>query len=559
VGLTMAKLDEQLTLYNVVELPGDRDEVGAVTALAGDWSWGSSTTPAVVAWLESIGRHNPADRHPWLLGEGTRLANAHRLGMITEDDHAAAVAALVGRFRWLLANRDPVRAESRGEVADALAFAVAKAEGMTQEQAVADWAYWEQRVGAGLHFDTSPGTAADPEDPYAAVRARFPRHDLAALVSPDRPPREWVVECLVPEGASVAVVGPAGSGKSLLLQAIMLAVARGDPTFADLAVASRRVCLIDRENTEDDHAERWAALGVTPENAADLDDLVLILLPPLSGLDTATGGLELAAVLDAYGIGRGDVVVLDSLQRVVDGPENDSDTLRAYYRHTAEPLKRRGVTVVRTDNTGKDAEKGARGTSGKRDDVDVELLVSLDAGHPGRMRIRPGKVRLGGVRPVILDREVDDDGRLTFTSRGDPFRVQVEDAHRLLRALDVPLDAGQRKAAEAIRESGHAVAREPLRTAIRERKLLFTASETAPDTDGAPPPGQHADARADTSRRTGGAPAQITGSERENRAEPLRRTDRARTDDAHGRGAPPLALSIERRTRGALDRESSAS
>jgi hypothetical protein len=79
--------------------------------------------------------------------------------------------------------------------------------------------------------------------------------------------------------------------------------------------------------------------------------------------------------------------VLDSFQRVTSGPENDSDTIRAYYLHTGIRLKRRGITVIRTDNTGKDINAGARGSSGKRDDLDVELILTPDTAHPEPPRV----------------------------------------------------------------------------------------------------------------------------------------------------------------------------
>ena len=106
---------------------------------------------------------------------------------------------------------------------------------------------------------------------------------------------------------------------------------------------------------------------------------MLLHLPPLTPLDTAGGGLDLLALCDVYGIDSGDVIVLDSLQRVTSGPENDADTARALDRHTGQPLKRRGVAVVRSDNLGKQADRGARGSAGKRDDVAVEWRMTRDS------------------------------------------------------------------------------------------------------------------------------------------------------------------------------------
>jgi archaellum biogenesis ATPase FlaH len=337
-------------------------------------------------------------------------------------------------------------------------------------------------LDTGMCVDVDTGEVVDRPDAevLSKTRDRFPRLDLAALLKADRPAREWVVDGLIPAGASVALVAPAGQGKSLLLLAMMLGIARGDATFAALTIAPRRVLLVDMENTEDDLADRIRALGVTDENVHELFNLVPIHLPPLPPLDTPQGAQDLAAILDAYDVRAGDVVVLDSLQRVIAGAENDSDTMRAFYRHTAVMLKRRGVTVVRTDNTGKDTDKGARGTSGKRDDVDVELILKADAQKVGRLYLKPGKVRLPGIRSLIVQQEVDHDGLLTYSTTGDPFRAAVAEAVAVLDDLGLPDQLAQRPGSEAIKRAGHKVSREVLRTAIGQRQRRATTLPRTP-------------------------------------------------------------------------------
>jgi transposase-like protein len=54
------------------------------------------------------------------------------------------------------------------------------------------------------------------------------------------------------------------------------------------------------------------------------------------------------------------LVVFDSYARVVAGPENYADTIRAYYRHTGFVLKRHRVTSVRLDNSGKNPNAGGK-------------------------------------------------------------------------------------------------------------------------------------------------------------------------------------------------------
>jgi len=297
---------------------------------------------------------------------------------------------------------------------------------------------------------------SDPE----RVRARFPRLDLAALVDPDRPVREWVVEGLFPASTSVSVVGPAGRGKSLLLLAACVAIARGDSTFAGLAVTHRRVLYVDMENPEDDLAERLTALGLTPENVGELSDLILFHLPPLSPLDAALGGIEVAAVAEAYGLGPGDVVVLDSTQRVISGKENDADTMRDYYRHTGLPLKRRGLTVIRTDNTGKDTERGARGSSGKRDDVELEWLIVPDPKDPTVFTLKQGKARLGGARDglTLARRTVFD--VLQFVPAKSSYAERLAEVRDLFERLDLPYDVSKRAAWEAVGEAKEEAERE---------------------------------------------------------------------------------------------------
>ncbi|PFG40606.1 AAA domain-containing protein [Georgenia soli] len=320
--------------------------------------------------------------------------------------------------------------------------------------------------------------AVEADEPSSAdvngVRERFARLDLYQLLDPNRPEREWVVHDLVPAGTAVAIVAPAGVGKSLLLLAMALDIARGKPDFAGLVIPqARRVLIVDMENTADDYAERLSSLGITRDNVADLDDrFVLIDLPPLAALDTAEGGRELMSILDAYDIGPGDVVVLDSFQRVTEGKENDSDTARAFYRHTGAVLKKRGVTVVRTDNTGKDAEKGARGTSSKRDDVDLELLLTRDADDPGRLYLKPGKSRLAGIASLTLTQGHDEDGWLIYTASSNPWRAKVDHALQVLAGLDLPSDASQRDTEKAVKGAGHKVPRAALREALKLRREL---------------------------------------------------------------------------------------
>ncbi|MDE0775925.1 MAG: AAA family ATPase [Nocardioides sp.] len=314
-------------------------------------------------------------------------------------------------------------------------------------------------------FDDLPPLEAGSETPTLdGALGRFPRLSLADLLNPERPAREYVVEPFVAAGTSVALVAPAGHRKSLLLLGMSVAVARGEPEFAGMAIPrARRVFYVDMENTEDDLRDRLLSFGVTPGD--DLARLTLISLPSMDPLDTAKGGAELLAALDAYGLEPGDLVALDSYQRVTQAGENDSDTTRGYYRHTGVHLKARGLTVVRTDNTGKDVKRGARGSSGKRDDVDVEYLVESTG---AQMEITVGKARQRGVDRLLLT-VTTDDGRTSFRTQSGVS--PVEECVRAMDQLGLPADVSQRRAeAELAENTTHEFARKTVREAWNRRR-----------------------------------------------------------------------------------------
>jgi hypothetical protein len=338
----------------------------------------------------------------------------------------------------------------------------------------------EAKVGKDAADHIAAGFGLDDlvvmeSEAHQAARERFPRLDIAALLRAERPAREWLWWRLIPVGAAVALVAPAGTGKSLLVLGLMVAVARGDRAFAGLRITNRRVFLVDMENTEDDLAERFRDLGVDAGEVAKLDNLVFIHLPKMAALDTLEGGRELEAALDAYDIRAGDVVVLDSTQRVLAGKENDSDTIRAYYLCTGVTLKRRGITVIRTDNTGKDLDRGARGTSGKRDDVDVELFMTVDS---GKISIKPGKIRLPDVESITIEKQIADDGRIYYDTAHDPYRAKINDAIAALDRHQIPLDTGMARCYDLLKGLGEEITRDALRAAIKERRYLAKTAQT---------------------------------------------------------------------------------
>lgn len=282
-------------------------------------------------------------------------------------------------------------------------------------QSIAQRAYAEQAQVAAVE-------AARP-----AIE-RFPLLDISVL-DPNRPPRRWLLEGVVPEGDSVSIVAPGGTGKSLFSLALTIAAVRGQTEFVGKRIAfptGGKVLYIDMENSEDDWAERLASLGVTLDEARSFWGVSFfpLSLPALAGLDTESGAKQLREILDAYGFGPGDLVILDSMQRVTEGPENDADTFRNLYNYTAVELKRRGLTVLRTDNTG--WEKGrVRGSSSKRDDVAYSWYLEPISEGSEVFTLTNAKTRAATASGTVRFRRATDHstGLLSF----EPVLVSVEE------------------------------------------------------------------------------------------------------------------------------------
>jgi hypothetical protein len=312
----------------------------------------------------------------------------------------------------------------------------------------------------------------------AALRARYgtPTDDgrARATVDPfidwpdfwakDRRDAEWLLEPLLAYGRAHAFWARHKTGKSLLFLWMAVELVR---RHLDVTVI-----YLDYEMGEDDLYERLEDMGYGP--TSDLARLRYALLPTLPPLDTAAGATELLGIIDtelAARPGAHVVVLIDTTGRAVAGEENSADTIRNYHRHTGLALKARGITVGRADHAGKDDNRGQRGSSAKGDDVDVVWHVT--PGDDGLI-LKRDAARMGWI-PERVGLERRDDP-LRFVVTEDAWPAGTKEVADLLDELDVPLDAGDRKAGEALRNAGHHAANTVLRAALRWRRLEHAGS-----------------------------------------------------------------------------------
>lgn len=284
-----------------------------------------------------------------------------------------------------------------------------------------------------------------------------------AFWSDDYPADGYLAEPIILRGRQVAIYAPAGAGKSVLLLDIVAAGATGRPMLGRSPVEPFRTLYVDQEMTPADLRQRLDVLGYGPE--VDLSNLIYFQLGDFPPLDTARGGQVLSELARTHAV---DVVVVDTVASVVQGPEDSADTMRAFYRHTGLALKKLGVALVRVDHAGKDLAKGQRGTSAKSADVDV--VFELRPTGADRFTLRPTKQRTGWVPIETKLQRTEEDGILRHFIVADSWPDGTQEVAGLLDGLGVSNDCTIAHAQETLREHGTPRQRQIVAAAVKYRR-----------------------------------------------------------------------------------------
>ena len=286
------------------------------------------------------------------------------------------------------------------------------------------------------------------------------------------PTVEVVIPDLLYRGESGSLVGQGGTGKSLLMFDICVSLALGLPVLGAPAREPMTVIYIDMENPQQQLVERLRSMGLFLPDVPS-DRLLYLSFPDLPPLDTIQGGRMLATAAQLHEPG---LIVFDTISRLVEGKEDSADTWRNLYSHTMLPLRRQARTVMRLDHQGHDSGKGARGSSAKRDDVDVAWIMRPPKGNDIQLKLDKGR-GLGHPEKVELRREAHP-LRHVPAVKGD----KVTECVGALNRLKVPSDTTRDEAASNLRGSGYQFATGVISAAVRARRPS-PSHGTAPPTD----------------------------------------------------------------------------
>lgn len=217
------------------------------------------------------------------------------------------------------------------------------------------------------HQNSSITVNASPTEPQKFQPVSFA--DFATFPQGAR----YHVKHILPVCDLAVIFGPSGSGKSFAAMDLALAVAQGLP-WRGYKTTKGRVVYVVAEGARGARLRAMAYAKHHGIDPADIDMLILADQPNLMKAD------DVRALLKALKqCGQIALVVIDTFAQTTPGAnENSGEDMGKALGHCRTIAAVLQTTVLLIHHSGKDESRGARGWSGIRAAVDVELEVSRD-------------------------------------------------------------------------------------------------------------------------------------------------------------------------------------
>lgn len=264
-----------------------------------------------------------------------------------------------------------------------------------------------------------------------------------------------VIPDILNKGEVASLVGQSETGKSLLSFDIALALSTGQSVLGHPANDPMDVVYIDMENPRGEIQRRVTDLGY---ELPALDRLHYYHMQSIAPLDTKNGGADMQWIAELHSPA---LIVLDTISKLVTGEESSADTWQDFYKFTLMPLRRRDHAVFILDHQGHDASRGARGSSAKRDNVDIQWIQSR---KDDLITLKRDKCRsLHSIEVIKIRRGGKP---LRHIVEGDPVTRCVD----VLDKLGTPPGIGRERAREALNAGGYEFPVHVITEALRLRK-----------------------------------------------------------------------------------------
>jgi len=252
--------------------------------------------------------------------------------------------------------------------------------------------------------------------------------DYAVLQSTD-----WIIKGVLPNAEVGVIFGEPGSGKTFAALDMAMGVARGE-NWRNRHVHGGRVVYVAAEGAA---GLRKRLLAYSEFHDAKLKDIPLDIIAAAPNLLQRAEVLELAKIIKATGGAQ--LIVVDTFaQATAGGNENSGEDVGKALAHCRGLHVATGALVLLVHHSGKDTSKGARGWSGLRAAVDVEMEVNR-YGHDRALTVSKQKDGEDGgefaFKLAIVELGQDADGDPTTSCVVSPLEGSVKgpDSRKALR------------------------------------------------------------------------------------------------------------------------------
>jgi len=257
---------------------------------------------------------------------------------------------------------------------------------------------------AHLLSDDTPATPPDLQQAEADLKARYMPKTLGEARK-NRKPLEWIIPELLPRKGIGITFGPPGTFKTFLLLDLAMAIATGyGPNWWEGMREPQQVLFLAGESPDalvTKRVDAWLAMNLLPglTERAEANLIVVEGVPPMEMTDYYR---DIIGWLRERGY-KPSLTILDTLTRAMAGRDENSAKDATWTTMKMEWLSRElSGFVMAVHHTGKDAGRGARGSSVWEGNTDVMLEVERPSKAEMGVLVHLRKLKEGGATELPL-------------------------------------------------------------------------------------------------------------------------------------------------------------
>ncbi len=339
--LTVDQVEEFLDEW-APEIESDEPVSGETVSSPDGWKFAQATCPYVTTMVRSWNQESDrpkAGRHQWALKCCVRLAAAHRLGCVTEDDLNGSLLALkTALTQWCQAVGIP-RDLHPDEIGSGYRWAVGRVATFTDEQAWRELSNHTHSCSADQPVERSQGEGEPRRPTYLHLSDRL----LSLADLRNMPPVEPLIEGLLYRDTLAQLSGAPGCYKSFATIAMSCALAVGEP-FGDFAIPKAgKVVYVAAEGASGLAPRILAWCEVWGVDPAELEDRLFILPMAIQLGDQ----VDVSEAVDLVQEIQAALLVLDTRARCTLGLDENSATAQGTAIDAADQIRAAaGCTVL---------------------------------------------------------------------------------------------------------------------------------------------------------------------------------------------------------------------